>query len=512
MQVGPDSAQLVLNEYQTLTFFDPSQPMRGVVLTNQSIFNVEVTLADGTDVLQPAESNYYPFPSLSRGQQTIKITPTAVIPSVAAPSNIVTSVIVEASDQPGTYPVFNTSLAALLASTGETLLATVPGGTSATADVNLTADMLGVIVVSHMAFYYDNLRCTVTGDTSGIYYPAAVIAGKSYDVFGIGIFAARVEPLVDTSVTVTFSGTPSKNWYVIGTTEDLMVAVAEGGPQFLNNTIQPTGSGEEPTGELVGGLDASGYGRILRTASDGTLEVNAIITPAGTQDVAVVSPVDGSGYVEVDVMAGIANPLPVSGTVTADQGTSPWVTSISGTPNVAITSPVDGSGYVEVDVKAGIANPLPTQDAATGQNAHAAPADSIQVAGQDASGDLSPFGVDQDNGQLFVEGAGPAGSAPAGSGYPVLVAGSDGTDVRTIRTDNAGYQLIVIRSAPDSYGGSAAEQTKRAALWRIATPPPGAPSWPPRGPGRLPHLWRSVRSCHLRQQRIRIGRIYGLSR
>ena len=428
MLVGPSTGQLVVGVNQALSFSDPSQPMRGVVLTNQSVFEVEVLLSNGSDILQPGESNYYAFPAVTRATQVITITPLAAIPSVVAPSNLVNSVIIEASDEPGSYPVFNTSLASLLSGSQEVLLATVLAHASDTVTVDLQADMLSIIVIAPMSIAYQKISCTVQGVTTGVTYPAAVLLGHAYSDFGISVMAARIEPLVDDAVTVTWSGVPIHNWYVIGTTEELSPAIVSAGSQTLDGLADLT---DPATVTLVGGGGTPHrYGPVVTTDSSGNLVVDATFTPSGTQDVDIVAPVDGSGYVEVDVKA--PNPLPVS------------VASLP-TGDVAITSPVDGSGYVEVDVKAPTNFPVTqvTSPWVTSVSGSVAVTGTFWQATQpvSVSGSVAVTGTfwqatqpvsgtvtaDQGTTPWTVAGTAAAGSPP--SGDPVLIAGSDGTDV-----------------------------------------------------------------------------------
>ena len=440
MLVGPSTGQLVVGVNQALSFSDPSQPMRGVVLTNQSVFEVEVLLSNGSDILQPGESNYYAFPAVTRATQVITITPLAAIPSVVAPSNLVNSVIIEASDEPGSYPVFNTSLASLLSGSQEVLLATVLAHASDTVTVDLQADMLSIIVIAPMSIAYQKISCTVQGVTTGVTYPAAVLLGHAYSDFGISVMAARIEPLVDDAVTVTWSGVPIHNWYVIGTTEELSPAIVSAGSQTLDGLADLT---DPATVTLVGGKDSTGTAHVVTTDSSGNLVVDATFTPSGTQDVDIVAPVDGSGYVEVDVKA--PNPLPVS------------VASLP-TGDVAITSPVDGSGYVEVDVKTPTNFPVTqvTSPWVTSVSGSVAVTGTFWQATQpvSVSGTVAVTGTfwqatqpvsgtvtaDQGTTPWTVAGTAAAGSPP--SGDPVLIAGSDGTDVRTILTSATGQVEI----------------------------------------------------------------------
>ena len=306
----------------------------------------------------------------------------------------------------------------------------------------------------------------------------------------------------------------------------------------------------------VGGADFTGNMRVAKVDSSGRFYV--VSTPGGgTSNVAIVSPVDGSGYVEIDIKANGANlaqeaggnlafiqniysiiynatataltvtpvdpqsglpftkqigqPAPLAAvlmgvsdgtTLRALAGDSsgqakvlventPTVT-ISGTPNVAITSPVDGSGYVEVDVKTiGTVNTIDQNllntIAATGT---AVPSKSVQIGGSDGA-DIRTLATDaggqakvlvENTPSVTVSGTpNVAITSPVdGSGYvevdvktigtvntidqnllntiaatgaavpskSVQIAGSDGTDIRTLATDAGGQAKVLVENTP----------------------------------------------------------------
>ena len=124
---------------------------------------------------------------------------------------------------------------------------------------------------------------------------------------------------------------------------------------YDNNTESPlfaaVGATAPTSGILVGGIDSSGNFQTVTTTTFGSPAVVAqnvyVVNPA-----AMVAPVDQgnqgtiaeSWFVELTngtvVIGTVANPLYVQGTVTALQGTSPWVVSLTSTTitgTVAVT-------------------------------------------------------------------------------------------------------------------------------------------------------------------------------
>jgi hypothetical protein len=87
-------------------------------------------------------------------------------------------------------------------------------------------------------------------------------------------------------------------------------------------------------------------------------------------------------------------------------------------------------------------DPLPTQDVSDGTPGAATPDTAIQVAGTDGT-DLRTILTDTSGRQEVV---GAAASGAAVTGNPVLVAGSDGTDARTLLTDNTGQLKVLVEN------------------------------------------------------------------
>ena len=165
--------------------------------------------------------------------------------------------------------------------------------------------------------------------------------------------------------------------------------------------------------------------------------------------------VDNSGYLKVNVAAGGGSGGTSSSFGSAFPATGTAVGATDGTDMRALT--VDGSGYLKVNVAAGSSG-----NSAASATGSGVPADADYV-GFNSSGNL--VGVSSSNplpvtvsavstintvtavtsitNAVTVQGNVANGSAVSGSNAPVLIAGSDGTDVRTIATDGSGFQKII---------------------------------------------------------------------
>ena len=175
---------------------------------------------------------------------------------------------------------------------------------------------------------------------------------------------------------------------------------------------------------LQGGTDGGGIVRIFRTDTNR----NQIFAGSGVAG----TPAGGVLTVQGDP-AGTA--LPISGTVTANQG---------GAWTVAATQ----SGSWTVDVGTVTGNVTVVQPTAANLNAQvqgtaadgATPVGNpVLIAGQDGT-NVQSLKTDT-TGRPEVVGAAADGSPP--SGAPVLTAGWDGTNVQTFATDGYGAQLVV---------------------------------------------------------------------
>jgi hypothetical protein len=103
-------------------------------------------------------------------------------------------------------------------------------------------------------------------------------------------------------------------------------------------------------------LEINSDGSINITDNGGSLTVDGTVNignfPA-TQNVAIVS------SVELEIKNDSGNPVPVNGTVTANQGTSPWVVSGSVNASQSGTWTVAVSSIPEVEIKNDSGNPVP---------------------------------------------------------------------------------------------------------------------------------------------------------
>lgn len=183
----------------------------------------------------------------------------------------------------------------------------------------------------------------------------------------------------------------------------------------------------------------------------------AVFSPPGSgggsaSDVTIVGPLNGSGYVETAVESLPAVTLASGQTV--DIG------------NFPATQPVSGS----VDVT----NFPATQDVSfngTAQPVSISGTPTVDVGNfpgtQPVSGSvsISNFPATQPvDGTVTVEGKAASGSAV--SGDPVLVAGSDGTDARTLHTDTSGNLGVNVENFP-------ASQAVTGTFWQATQPVSG---------------------------------------
>jgi hypothetical protein len=202
------------------------------------------------------------------------------------------------------------------------------------------------------------------------------------------------------------TGTPASNTtasidtFLIRDFEDIQTAVSNLDPQLLQAQIQgPVLSGATSTANpiIIGGVDGSGLARSATVTSAGTSVSTGVLTIQG----------NASGV-----------PIPISGSISA---TNPSVGTI------ASTAPTSGT-YI------GVLN---------GANLIGALGDSSGrqiIAGAGTAS--SPAG-----GILTVQGPVATATAIASAAYPVLIAGSDGSNLRSLTTDSSGRQVVVSPTA-----------------------------------------------------------------
>ena len=171
-------------------------------------------------------------------------------------------------------------------------------------------------------------------------------------------------------------------------------------------------------------LDANGNLKIAGSFSGG----NAAAGPTGS---AVPADADYIGFNSGGNLVGVSsvNPLPISGSISA---TNPSVSATgSAVPADATAIGVeDGSGNLQI---ASSANPVRIDPTGT---------------------TIQPV-----SGTLTVKGNVASGSAVSGSNAPVLVAGQDGTDVRTLLASSTGQLHVIV----DSGGGGGTQYTDETA-------------------------------------------------
>jgi hypothetical protein len=232
-----------------------------------------------------------------------------------------------------------------------------------------------------------------------------------------------VEVDVKTIGTVTVTGTVAANATIVSPVDGSgYVEVDVKAALFVGTE----GSSSLPSVALVGGragllsptLEAMsvtsgnfGAGEVV-VAVDGTVGSLPPFASTPSVNAAITSPLDGSGYVEVDVKT--IGTVTVTGTVAA---------------NATITSPLDGSGYVEVDVKT-IGTVTVTGTVA---------ANATIVSPVDGSGYVE---VDV---KAAVYAAATGGAVPATA---VLLGGTDGTDLRGALMDATGQLKVLVENFP----------------------------------------------------------------
>ncbi len=158
------------------------------------------------------------------------------------------------------------------------------------------------------------------------------------------------------------------------------------------------------------------------TANQGTAAAVAGGWPVKITDGVDTALVTAAGALVVD---GSASTQPVSGTVTANQGTSPWVENLSQVGGNAVTTHAAGEQLVAVEGRA-----------ASG----AAPVGNPVLSGG-TDGAAARSLLTDTSGRQQVVGAAADGAAVAGN--PVLVAGQDGTNAQSIFTDTSGRPRVV---------------------------------------------------------------------
>jgi len=181
-----------------------------------------------------------------------------------------------------------------------------------------------------------------------------------------------------------------------------------------------------------------GQGCALQVDSSGNLKISGTFSggnaAAGLTGSAVPTSADYIGFNSGGLLVGVsaANPLPISGSISA---TNPSVGPTgSAVPADATAIGVeDGSGNLQI---ASSANPVRVDPTGT---------------------TTQPISIQ--SGTAVVKGNVASGSAVSGANAPVLVAGQDGTDVRTVLTSSTGQLHVIV----DSGGGGGTQYTDETA-------------------------------------------------
>jgi hypothetical protein len=279
------------------------------------------------------------------------------------------------------------------------------------------------------------------------------VTGGEAGALGVGGLAAAGAATVGNPVLVAGTdGTDARSILTDASGRQEVVGAAAAGAAVAGNPVLVGGS--DGTDARTMATDSSGHPIIV---GDGTAG-----TPAG-------------GVVSVQGVSG-GTTLPVSGTVTANQGTAntvanSWPTEITdGThgpaavkaastaaaaadpslvvalsPNSPIPSganvigAVTQSGTWTVTATSATASNLLAEVGGLGAAGSALVGNPVQIGGSDGTNTRAL--LTDTSGRQNVVGAAASGSAVAGN--PVLIGGSDGTDARTISTDASGHVIVV---------------------------------------------------------------------
>jgi hypothetical protein len=352
-------------------------------------------------------------------------------------------------------------------------------------------------------------------------------AGNPWQYFPTIIWNGSTNPGYNLFISYTFVFPPGLtvtdvNMYLAGYAQALPIPPSQS-PSAVSGTVTANqgaaGSGawpvSLPAGQAVELLDASGVNKAAVSAAgavsvappnplpvSGTVTANQGAAGSGAWPVSLpagqaVELLDASGVNKAAVSAAGAvsvappNPLPVSGTVTANQGAAgsgAWPVSLpagqavelldasgvnkaavsaAGAVSVAPPNPLPVSGTVTANV-AGLANPLPTSDVADVAPGAALPAKVLVIAGSDLT-DARPIQTDsagriilgspsttlpvtQSTSPWLVQDAADVAPGAAVPAKALWVAGTDGTDARGLLTDTQG-RLVLTPTAPSLAAG-----------------------------------------------------------
>lgn len=319
-------------------------------------------------------------------------------------------------------------------------------GTVAVNNFPATQPVSGTVTVAQATAA--NLNATVTG----------TVAATQSGTWNVGTVSTITNP-------VTVTGTVTSN---IGTTNGLALdatltggtqkAIARGGAKGSTTAADVTSTNVDANTQA---LDVSIKGTPSVSVSNfpGTQPVSGTVTVAQATAANLNATVTGtvaatqSGTWNVGTVTSITNPVSAaqSGTWTVQPGntanTTPWLASISQGGNTATVSAanalkVDGSAVTQpvsgtVTANAGTGNFTVVQSTAANLNATVT---GTVAATQSGTWNIGTVG--SITSIVDVEGGAANGGTPVGN--PVLTAGTDGTNVRTLRTDSLGRPQVVL--------------------------------------------------------------------
>lgn len=269
-------------------------------------------------------------------------------------------------------------------------------------------------------------------------------AGGGSVEFGTSSDPIRTDPTGTTTqpISGTITANQGGSWTVAGTGNFTVVQATASNLRAQLASEAATGTAVPSTAVQMGGsdgvnlrpffTDSSGRQIVIGAAANGAAVTGNPVLVAGSDGTnarSIRTATDGT--VRVDPTG--TTTQPVSGTVTTNQGTSPWVENVSqfGGSNVVTGTGTSGAGIPRITVS-NDSNILATQS--------------------------GTWTVQQGTPPWSVVGTAADGAAP--SGNPVLIAGQDGTNVQSIATDGYGRPNIYV----GQWFGSAAPTVGQKAM------------------------------------------------
>jgi hypothetical protein len=312
----------------------------------------------------------------------------------------------------------------------------LPGGGT------VTGEGVVVGVNDYIALHvYDLSPAGTSGGTPGSTKPGTAVQVAGNDGTDLRVLltdsSGQLKVLVENSPSVTVSGS---------------VAVTNAGLTSLNTTIVATGASPPADVLMVGGIrDDNGHAIGLLANSSGSLIINtdgaALNTVfanafglgsgqpseaalAGATDGTDTYPllVDGSGYLKVNVAAG------------GGGGGSVWGPNASGA--APTEDPVLNAGWDGTDVRTLLTDTSGQLKVLVENSPTVSISGTVPVSGTFYQA-TQPVSLSS-----AVTVVGDAANGSAVTGNPVLIAGSDGTDARTLLVSSTGQQHVIVDTAP----------------------------------------------------------------